>query len=515
TCAACHTNDITFQGTRIRVEGAATLADFEGFLAEFANAMDAVLSDEPKFSRFASAVLGAADNGDERARLREQVEEQLYWRRRLEDKNNGNVAAGHGRLDAQSHILNKVALIASPSAPGEAPEDQPTNIRADAPASYPFIWNTDQQGKIQWNGIANNILKISLFGRQTDIGALVRNTSEVIGVFAHVEISRITDFFGYKSSLRLENMVLLERQLGELWSPRWPSETFGALDAAKVARGDEIFDEKCASCHVHLDFDDTTTDKRPDGTSLEQMSPLKEANTDIFLACNTYLHESNVYRFGGRRPFIYLIPGVEDNDKLPRRGLAPTRAMLVNGTVGSIVGDSDELVRSLAKDVFNSNRNLAQVESVTPLEAYLPGVDDTDKKQEAELCLSADGVAILAYKARPLNGIWATAPYLHNGSVPTLYDLLLPSRVRNSTLAHEAPLPEEGAETRPERFMVGGREYDPVKGGFRTDQGPFEFRVRDDAGRPIPGNFNSGHDYGTADLSSDDRWALVEYLKSL
>ncbi|MFD2883423.1 hypothetical protein ACFS4T_14020 [Pseudomonas lini] len=42
-------------------------------------------------------------------------------------------------------------------------------------------------------------------------------------------------------------------------------------------------------------------------------------------------------------------------------------------------------------------------------------------------------VALLAYKARPLTGIWATAPYLHNGSVPTLNDLLLPPRQRPST----------------------------------------------------------------------------------
>src|SRR5690625_3270750 len=64
--------------------------------------------------------------------------------------------------------------------------------------------------------------------------------------------------------------------------------------------------------------------------------------------------------------------------------------------------------------------------------------------------------SLLSYKARPLNGIWATAPYLHNGSVPTLYDLLLPAKRPDD--------PEDG-EYRPDEFMVGSREFDPIKVG--------------------------------------------------
>jgi len=96
------------------------------------------------------------------------------------------------------------------------------------------------------------------------------------------------------------------------------------------------------------------------------------------------------------------------------------------------------------------------------------------------------------YKARPLNGIWATAPYLHNGSVPTLYDLLLPE------------------EERPQTFSLGGWEYDPEKVGYATYTGPnaFEFNTE------VKGNSNKGHTRGTS-LSDEERWALVEYLKSL
>ena len=106
------------------------------------------------------------------------------------------------------------------------------------------------------------------------------------------------------------------------------------------------------------------------------------------------------------------------------------------------------------------------------------------------------------YPARPLDGIWATAPYLHNGSVPTLYHLLLP------------------AKDRPTEFVVGAQEFLPKQVGFEWD--PAEFPdMRDKRNRQrklflldtrIPGNHNTGHEYGDH-LTDDERWALVEYLK--
>ena len=108
--------------------------------------------------------------------------------------------------------------------------------------------------------------------------------------------------------------------------------------------------------------------------------------------------------------------------------------------------------------------------------------------------------------ARPLVGIWATAPYLHNGSVPSLHDLLLPE------------------DQRPTRFPLGHREYDPVKVGYRQDVSDpvFVFRVDepvvDGAGKVYPelanGNGNRGHRYGGG-LTDTERAELVEYLKTL
>jgi len=124
---------------------------------------------------------------------------------------------------------------------------------------------------------------------------------------------------------------------------------------------------------------------------------------------------------------------------------------------------------------------------------------------------------IEGYKARPLEGVWATAPYLHNGSVPTLYQMLLPP------------------DKRDRKFFVGRREYDPVQVGFvRTPE------KEDDNGFWLDttenGNSNAGHAFVAdavawkkhrenpdanplpdgvigAELTDDERKDIVEYLK--
>ncbi|HEX3860216.1 MAG TPA: hypothetical protein VHY35_00815 [Stellaceae bacterium] len=99
------------------------------------------------------------------------------------------------------------------------------------------------------------------------------------------------------------------------------------------------------------------------------------------------------------------------------------------------------------------------------------------------------------YVARPLVGLWLLGPYLHNGSVPTLSDLLSP------------------ATQRPAVFYRGYDVVDAdhvgfVSTGVAAEANGFRF---DTAQR---GNANTGHDYGT-DLGDADKHALLEYLKSL
>ena len=99
------------------------------------------------------------------------------------------------------------------------------------------------------------------------------------------------------------------------------------------------------------------------------------------------------------------------------------------------------------------------------------------------------------YVAMPLMGVWLNAPYLHNGSVPTLMDLLEP------------------ADRRPQRFYRGYDVYDPARVGF-VAQGADAQREGEVFDTTTKGSANSGHAYGTT-LAPDMKSALLEYLKTL
>jgi len=88
-----------------------------------------------------------------------------------------------------------------------------------------------------------------------------------------------------------------------------------------------------------------------------------------------------------------------------------------------------------------------------------------------------------------MQGIFASSPYLHNGSVPTLRDLLNPP------------------EKRPASFRTGSSEFDPAAVGLKNE-GSFVFETRE------PGKGNGGHLFGT-ELAPAEKAALIEYLKSL
>ena len=120
-----------------------------------------------------------------------------------------------------------------------------------------------------------------------------------------------------------------------------------------------------------------------------------------------------------------------------------------------------------------------------------------------------DGKKLLAnagYQAPPLDGIWATAPYFHNGSVPTLYHVL-------------------NSKSRPKlytrSFKTGEADYDKDKIGWKITElkeppaanlPAIERRKVYDTSKP--GRGNAGHVYGDK-LTDEERSAVIEYLKTL
>jgi mono/diheme cytochrome c family protein len=132
------------------------------------------------------------------------------------------------------------------------------------------------------------------------------------------------------------------------------------------------------------------------------------------------------------------------------------------------------------------------------LYAGFPGDEAcTDRREDRERCYPARFSHFRktwGYANLPLDGLWLRAPYLHNGSVPSLAALLDPA-------------------LRPPVFYIGYDVYDYDRVGFVSEGPEAERRGwRFDTSRP--GNGNGGHLYGTT-LSPEEKRALIEYLKTL
>jgi hypothetical protein len=418
-------------------------------------------ADSAKFDRFATKVLGDDSDPGARDELRARMDRWIairtgYNRRNFPGYDHGAtvppgpLAFGHfGQLDAVGAIVNEVYWNASK----EQDLEDPTAVSrpADAPVSYPFLWNAHQQDKVQWLGIAES-------GGPGNILSLVRNVGEVIGVFGVVEIPESVGILnkGYPSTVDRAGLVRLEELIATLWSPEWP-ESFGALDPALVERGSELFrrpleqGKSCFGCHGEIDR--TDPDRRFEMT-------LYAVGTDP-RAFNNFQGRSGPSGKLEGRP-VRFIPLTT-----PIAAESPASPMLTHEILGAILGTytQDPPIDQLKDARYGRRSDVLERAAVVRAE----------------------------YEARPLNGIWATAPYLHNGSVPTLDALL------------------RRASERPASFTVGTRLFDPVKVGL-GELPPTSTLPK--YGTDQPGHSNVGHEYGV-DLEEDERKALIEYLKSL
>ncbi|MDX8391517.1 MAG: di-heme-cytochrome C peroxidase, partial [Mariprofundaceae bacterium] len=253
-------------------------------------------------------------------------------------------------------------------------------------------------------------------------------------------------------------------------------------DKPSASRGKPIFNKYCASCHAEINRSD------PKRRVVAQMTRVSSVGTDPKMAENSTTFKG----YSGILRDMYVDTGV---GKILLQDKDPVAALLTMATRNAITSqDPDKWkIVGLLERFYDFGITFFDNEVQVSLKRgdYEP---DTTVNPFASLS---------AYKARSLNGIWATAPYLHNGSVPTLYDLLLP------------------AEDRPKNFKVGAREFDPVHVGFKS-KGYDGFRFR----TSVPGNHNSGHEYAAGRtpqangkklpaLNKAQRWDLLEYLKTL
>ena len=339
---------------------------------------------------------------------------------------------------------------------------------------------------MQWNGIAKNI-KIKIGPNAVDGGALARNAGEVIGVYGDVRVEPDQGLKGYPSSVGVSNLIAFEGVLAQLKPPTWPV-AFGALDKAKAARGETLFQQRCGGvCHASVKAGDPDDAVRHQRLHLHRQAV--QGRRDAGHRSRHGLQRLHLQR--AHRQHGGPAAGLSERrrQRRPRRWAttAKNAAMLRTGVVGVMLNRKGEIVAGALKAWLG----------IPPNPHIVSAFPETKEGRLARCLKTSD--PLLGYRARPLTGIWATAPYLHNGSVPTLYDLLLPPAQR------------------PADFYVGTREFDPVKVGYVTTQSAdnsFHFVARDGSGM-VAGNGNGGHDYGNASLTDPDRWAIIEYLKTL
>jgi hypothetical protein len=239
TCAACHTGQLEYQaaGTThsIRLDGAPAASDFQQFLTDLRDAASETIKQPDRFTAFATAVLGAGNNPAKAAQLKTQF---TAWVQQFSEFMNASLPPspwGPGRLDAFGMIFNRVTA---------RDIGVTKNFKvADAPVSYPFLWNAHRQDHTQWNGGVPNGFYVT---------ALARNSGEVFGVFAEFKPTMLIPatklapkIINYHSnSVVYSGLQTLEEKIAVLRPPPWPKDVF-PLDQDMVTKGKALFDANC------------------------------------------------------------------------------------------------------------------------------------------------------------------------------------------------------------------------------------------------------------------------------
>jgi hypothetical protein len=430
-CAACHTGQINYHGQQIRIEGGPAHHDIEGFQTELGKALAATATDSDKFARFVDRVVILA-RSTKAAELAGNF--QCYVKSLDEDRAFVQAAqAGSTDKPTASGFGRLDAHERGVNLFLAEPIKEPKNyVPETAPVSFPALWDTPYFNWVLYNAAIRQ--------------PLARNVIEALGVGAPI-IHETIFAPQVVSYVNMDNITAGQRAVMDLKSPVWPERILGTLDTAKMRRGSELYGQLCANCHQVIDRA-THAPRAAYGKSDGELDiptfNLDTIGTDPRQAATFERRKVSLEKIGGPADISSYKAGE-----------------LVTGKI-------------VNQWIDESPTNAARA-------------DEVDHGRHNEFR------APLAYRARPLNGIWATAPYLHNGSVPSLYELLLP------------------LERRKKVFYMGNWEFNPETVGFETDSpfaGSFEYDTR------LPGNSNAGHQFGT-NLTDDERRALIEYLKSL
>jgi len=439
TCAACHASELNYKGKRVRIDGGHAHAfNPQAYFQALNAAMQATLTDAAKFDRIA-ARLGAA-SPEAKAKLRERFERQAAAIHEYATQSAATFSPwGPGRIDALTMIDNRLTANVT-----GLPANTSTPI---APAKPPFLWNAPQGLWTQWAAIVQD--------------PLARNFGETMGVYMPINLRAKTPAEGlFASNGAILELQRVEHQLERLAPPSWPEDVFGKIDREKAKQGKALFMTMCSGCHNAWPYTWTEPNK-----------------------------------YGKRFVLVGLVPqsyvGTDRTQAVAVRQFAVT-GQLSNYLPGELRGKDAVPLRAFKSALFRAitERALAELKVTPDQMVDLNGYHELPSPPP-------EGV----YKAAPRDGVWATPPFMHNGSVPNLYEMLVPAGERSK------------------KFCIG-REFDPIKVGLDPTCGPNMY-VRDTS---LLGNSNAGHSFQDGPrgngvigplLTDDHRWALIEYLKSI
>ncbi len=468
TCAACHTRQIEVSGIPYRIDGGPAIADFQTMLSDLDQAVNTVITDPAAFQTFAAAVLDPPVTPPQQAALMADLNAWYLRYHTLIQRALPVNPWGPSRLDAVAMIFNRLAGLDIGPPPSYL---IPTNIQpADAPVRYPFLWNAPIQDKTQWPGFADN---------GNNLLGLARNLGEVYGVFAtfHPKKDPTHPVLKYSylgiNSANFDGLNKLEDLIKKLGPPKFP----WPIDAALAKQGEAIYARHtdqggCADCHGIAPGQTRLINEKT------WLTPLIDVGTD-----------SREYDILARTVSTGVLSGASIPIIFPP--LKPTDtafATLSTSVVGSIL---EKLLPFTVQAPQASSLRSSQGSRLAAA-----AVASTSEAQQLQGAFNTPAPGTYKYESRVMQGIWAAAPYLHNGSVPTLTDLLNP------------------VAERPVAFKIGPA-YDPAKIGLATVQTKFEYVLTTtDCADRNSGNSRCGHEFGTT-LAPADKKALLEYLKQL
>ncbi|HEY7789273.1 MAG TPA: di-heme-cytochrome C peroxidase [Vicinamibacterales bacterium] len=540
TCAACHTGQLNVRRhgrtLAVRIDGGQAMSAFTdmtagSFQVDLAAALSSTFIDPPKFGRFAHKVLGRDDTWSNAFRLWRQVGAEsghLVW---LATRGSSNPSLyptqeGYGRTDALGRIANVVF----------GDHLDPSNYHvADAPVSYPYLWNIWKFDWVQYNASVSQ--------------PMARNIGEAMGVGAAFSL---VDDYGrpipagqrYHTSIDFTNLERIESDLQTLTPPLWPEDVLGPIDRAKAARGKQLFNQYCVGCHgPHVAAEAVAHAVSPlrgagDPLWLIRWKSTEDVGTDPREARNFLAHRLDLSGAGLEPGSVKeMLRRSLEEEQTRAAGVVPALQAAISQRIAA--GAPDPSLDEWRTELDEARAEPGAIRQQTaelddldlrkvPLGTALTILgqivrtryyDDHGYSAAERACSDGFGTldlprAVLGYKPRPLGGVWATPPFLHNGSVPTLYDLLSP------------------VSERPKRFYVGTRDFDPVKVGYATTPPPGGGGFWFDTTKP--GNANTGHEFNKGYVPFDDskppeaqyqngligpyltpdqRDALIEYLK--